>query len=108
MIKRLIQAYRLSRYLSLYDESADGDWSPDDAIALKTFFLGVSGQKLRKRLSNFVFKSAIEACQVDKNGDYHRGIARGILLTVSSIDNQFPPAAGQAADSEESVDQGSD
>ena len=103
-LSKLRRAYRLANELRKFDELA-ADWSADDGIALKTFLVGESGQKLRSILNNFVFKSAIEACQVDHNGDYHRGIARGILLSVHSIDNLLPPAVGaQAANSEEAVE----
>jgi hypothetical protein len=105
MIRRLIRAYKLANALRRFDEQAEGEWSQDDAIALKTFLLGVSGKKLRARLSNLVFKSAIEACQVTQNGDYHRGIARGIYLTSVVIDNHFPTSAGQAGDSENQGEQ---
>lgn len=90
--RRLARAHQLAQQLQRFDEMAESDWTLDDAMALKTFMVGVSGSKLSKRLNNFVFKSAVEACQIEQNGDYHRGIARGILLAVHSIDNHFPPA----------------
>jgi len=80
-------------------------WSADDSAALATFFKGVTGQKLRARLNNLVVRSAIKACSEPVKGDYHRGIARGILITVQSIEKDFPVAPPQVGNIDEVAEQ---
>jgi hypothetical protein len=108
LIRKIYQFIKREHVAYTYENLADDPefWTMDDAIALKTFFSTEPGQKMRARLNNLTFRSAIKACSEPVNGDYHRGIARGILITVQSIEKDFPPAVGQTAEPDESAEQG--
>lgn len=105
--RNLYQFIKTEHVAYTYENLADDPefWSLDDSVSLKTFFNGVTGQKLKARLNNLTFRSAIKACSEPVNGDYHRGIARGILITVQSIEKDFPPAPAQGATTDNPAEQ---
>lgn len=94
MIRTILTALKEARQIRNFIELADKAefWQPIDGKALVAFMVTPTGQKLRARLNNGVFKSALRACQVEGNGDYIRGIARGVLLAVQSIDQHMEAA----------------
>ena len=70
MIKRLIAAYRLAKEAQQYVDIADGPdfWHPNNAAIAASFFANETGQRLRLRLRNMVFRTAVQACSDVKNG----------------------------------------
>lgn len=94
MFKTLLVAWKEAKQIREYVELADRAefWQSVDGARMVQFFTSHSGQKLRARLANMVFKGALKACGAETNGDYQRGIARGILLTVQAIDQHMDAA----------------
>ena len=94
MIRTLWIAYKEARQIRNYIEIADTAefWTKYDGAWLVRQFIQPSGKKLRARLNAMVFKSALRACSVEENGDYQRGIAHGILLTVQAFDQHMDQA----------------
>ena len=107
MIKRLIDALRLAKEAQQYVDIADNPdfWTPGHAVAAASFFGGETGQRLRVRLRNMVFRTAVQACSDVKNGEYERGKARGVLLTVQAIEQHLTSAGTQPATSELETDE---
>lgn len=105
MLKRLKLAYQLAKDAQQYVDMADAPdyWTPGNAAVASSFFSNDTGQRLRARLRNMVFRSAIQACQEPTNGDYERGKARGVLLAVQAIEQHLtpPPAQGGTSEVEE-------
>jgi len=91
MLKTLWIAWKEARRIRDYIAIADKDefWKPIDGAATVKFFSSYSGKKLYARLSNMVYKSAIRACGPQDDGDYQRGIAHGILITVQTLDQHI-------------------
>ncbi len=92
MIRFILNAIREARANRQFIQMAESDdfWQPVDGQVLVNFLAkSPTGQKLRARLGNMVFKSAVHACKVTENGDYERGKARGILLVIQAIDQHM-------------------
>lgn len=91
MLNTILIALRESRQIRKFIELAEQAdfWKPIDGKALLAFMITPSGKKLRARLNNIVFKSALRACRVQTQGDYERGIARGVLLTIQAFDQHI-------------------
>jgi hypothetical protein len=107
MIRRFLKSL-ISNDIYVYDNLADDPafWSIDDAIALKTFFMGETGRKLKAQLNNFTYRNAVKACKERNNGDYYRGVARGVMVTVEAIENNFPPpSVAQTEETDEPAEQ---
>jgi hypothetical protein len=85
-IERFKLAWTLAGIEHRYVRQADDDWTDTDARALLSFFSSESGQKLKLRLENYVFQSAIAATAKEFNLAYHCGKARGITEAVRHID----------------------
>lgn len=94
MFNTIRTALREARQIRAYIEMAESQdfWQPIDGKAFVAFMMTSTGKKLRARLNNMVFKGATRACQVESNGDYARGIARGVLLTVQALDQHMDAA----------------
>jgi hypothetical protein len=107
MIKRLLAAYRLAKEAQQYIDIADNPdfWTPNNAAIATSFFAQETGQRLKIRLRNIVFRTAIQACSVAENGDYERGKARGVLLIVQAIENHLTSADTQSAPPELETDE---
>ena len=63
-------------------------------MLLLRFMVGNTGQKLRVRLSNMVYRGMLEATNTpngkEYTGEYMRGVAKGILTTVRAIESHLP------------------
>jgi hypothetical protein len=107
MIKRLIAAYRLAKEAQQYVDIADSPdfWLPNNAATAASFFSNETGQRLKIRLRNIVFRTAIQACSVADHGDYERGKARGVLLTVQAIEQHLTSTGTQPVNSELETDE---
>jgi hypothetical protein len=93
-IQRLIRAYREARTSVTYDLLADTPefWTDDDGAYVAAFFASSTGQKLSARLTNYVVRCAVEATRQTDNQIYHNGVARGVAMSVSAIENHFARA----------------
>jgi hypothetical protein len=107
MIKRLIAAYRLAKEAQQYVDIADGPdfWLPHNAATAASFFANETGQRLRLRLRNMVFRTAVQACGNVTNGEYERGKAHGVLLSVQAIEQHLTSAGTQPVTSELDLDE---
>jgi len=91
-LKHLQTALRQAWLSYEYDfnvESEDAGWNEDDAKRLLQFFEHTeTGRKLKKRLTNYVLRSATYAL---KQPDVvrHAGIAEGIQLGIQAIEEHF-------------------
>ena len=94
MFKTILIALKEARQIRNYIEIADRAefWTKWDGAWLVRQMVSSSGKKLKARLNAMVFKSALRACSVETNGDYERGIARGILLAVQAFDQHMDVA----------------
>src|SRR5581483_4941165 len=88
-LRRVLKALRNDNPLAKYEPLADSEdyWTDEDSEVLRNFFAGSTGAKLKQRLANAVYRSAIQACSEPKDGDYNRGLARGVFLTVQLLDS---------------------
>lgn len=109
-LKKIFLFIRREHVAYTYESLADDPefWSPDDSVALATFFKSPTGHKLRANLNNLTFRSATQACAEPVNGDYHRGIARGILITVQFLESKFPVAPPQVGNIDDASEQEQD
>ena len=91
-LQQLIAAFKIAGEMRQYHDMADAAdfWTEDDAVHFRTFLIGQAGKKFRARLSNIVFKSAVQACTSEESGDYRRGVARGVMITVQFIEQHLP------------------
>ena len=72
MIKALIAALREARAIRQYVESAEqsGFWTKEDSMILLRFMVGNTGQKLRVRLGNMVYRGMLEATNTPNGKEY--------------------------------------
>jgi hypothetical protein len=104
ILTALREARQIRQFIALAEQAEF--WTPVDGMAMVKFMTTTTGQKLRARLNNMVFKSAIRSCSVPANGDYERGIARGVLLTIKALDEHMESARQpNAKDFVESTDE---
>lgn len=103
-IQRFLIAWR-SATIPTYTEAADlpGFWTEEDGLVLTHFFNSSTGQKLKRRLTNFVLQSAVEATAQPANHKYYCGKARGRAETVTAIEQHFAIVPAQVDESEESA-----
>jgi hypothetical protein len=89
--QHLLRAWREAITSHTYDLVADTEagWTDDDARRLTEFFLTTTGKKLTARLTNYVIRSAIEATRQPSNHAYHNGVARGVALSVNTMQQHF-------------------
>lgn len=69
-------------------ESEDAGWDDDDAKRLLAFFKSPTGLKLKKRLTNYVLRSATYALK-QQDVVRHAGIAEGIQLGIQALEEHF-------------------
>lgn len=93
-IRRFILAWQDATLKQTYEELADYPeyWTKDDLMWLGGVLAHPSGQKLMHRLNNMVIRSAIDATKRTLNPRYHCGIARGMAMMKTTIDNDFTAA----------------
>ena len=103
-LRRVLKALRNDNPLAKYEPLADSEdyWTDEDSEVLRNFFAGSTGAKLKQRLANAVYRSAIQACSEPEHGDYNRGLARGVFLTVQLVDSHQPQISQVTAHSDDS------
>jgi hypothetical protein len=101
--------FRRQVQLPNYDSIADtpDGWTSDDDLALYQFFNSDTGRKLKARMTNYVIRCALNATQQTKNSKYHNGIARGVALSVSKVEDHFASSARSQSTLEPQPSQGS-
>lgn len=74
--------YRFSEFAA-----SDDGWLEEDSKRLNELFVSPTGRKLKARMTNYVLQCAVEATQVGT--PFHCGIARGVALAVTAVENHF-------------------
>lgn len=88
-IQRFLRAWRETNATATYDMMGDAPdgWTPEDGRALLTFLSSQTGQRLSVKLRNFVVTSAVNATRQPGNTEYHCGVAFGVNLSVTALQN---------------------
>ena len=84
-------AWLYARTMPRYTEEADAEdfWSKLDREAYTKFMESPTGQKLRIRQRNLIFKSAVNATNASDDISHRNGFANGITATFSWLDGHL-------------------
>lgn len=93
MLKTLIDAFRYAKLVNQYVKSADDtEWTQKNATDLAYFLNTDTGKLWMARLRNRVFHAAATATKATKDHGYYCGVARGVAINVSAIQDDYLPA----------------
>tara|TARA_R100000808_G_scaffold14671_2_gene34506 strand:+ start:3855 stop:4208 length:354 start_codon:yes stop_codon:yes gene_type:complete len=85
MLRKLAAAFNYAR-LSAWRWQEMPEWRPEDAKALKNFFKGEHGERLRLMLLAMTVRQALDGTGRPGDLEYRAGYAAGFRGAVSSLD----------------------
>lgn len=104
-IRYLRAAWLYSQHFPYVEEAdADGFWTDSDSLALHHFLESQTGQKFGHILRNYAINKACEAVRNPTNSPYNNGVAAGIPMLITAIENLSAiPTDTESEQSETSV-----
>lgn len=101
-LRHLKAAWLYNRYFPYIEEADEDDfWTPADETTLANFFRSHTGAKLKHRLTNYYIQMAQNAVTNPSTPAYRMGMAAGVHMTITAIENHFPGGVPTDTESEQ-------